>query len=255
MIDNTRTAVVFGAYGAIGEAVARRLAADGVRLHLVGRDPARLAELAVALGARAHVADATSETAVEAVMRAIVDADGRLDLSFCAVGPRPDAHGYGRPVEALALEHLLGTLALVTGAQYAVARAAARHMMAQRRGAIVTLSASLSGQFVPLMAGITAACAAVEGLTRSLAAELGPHGVRVNCVRAGGMPSTRTIRETVAAIERTTGAPFGAGSSTLLGQPLEPSEVASAVAWLGSDAGSGVVGQVVNVCRGSVVSR
>ncbi len=108
------------------------------------------------------------------------------------------------------------------------------------------------------MAGITAACGATEAMTRSLAAELGPYGVRVNCVRAGGMPFTRTIRETVAAIARTTGVAAndpGSSPANALNRPLTVDETAAMVAFVASDLASGVTGQVLNVCAGSVVSR
>lgn len=243
--------MVFGAYGAIGEAVARRLARDGHQLHLVGRDAARLATLAHELAAGTHVADATDDDQVQRVFAEIAP----IELTFTAVGPRADEHAYGRPAAAVSTEQFMRTLGVVAGAQFAVARAAALAMAPRGRGVIITLSASLSAQFVPLMAGITAACAAVEGMTRSLAAELGPRGVRVNCVRAGGMPSTRTIQETTAAIARSTGAPVDVSSTNLLRTPLVPAEVAEVVAWLGSDAASGVAGQIVNVCHGAIVSR
>ncbi len=255
MLLQEKTVVVVGASGAIGQAVARRAAAEGARLHLVGRSESPLVRLAAELRARHHLADATDEAAVERALRAVVEETDRLDLSFCAVGPRADAHGYGLPATTLTGAQFQQTIAVVAGAQFLVARAAARHMVPRGRGAIVTLSASLSGQFVPFMAGITAACSAIEGLTRSLAAELGPRGVRVVCARAGGMPSTRTIQETTAAIARTVGAPIEPPSGTLRRRPLVPEEVAAAVVWLGCDEASGIDGQVINVCGGSIVSR
>lgn len=255
MLLKDKVVAVVGAAGAIGEATARRLAQEGATLHLLGRTKAPLFALASELGARAWVVDATDEAGVDAALGAVAETSRGLDLTFTAVGPRPDAHGYGRPVEALHAQDVLCTLEAVALTQFLVARAAARTMLARKRGAIVTLSASLSAQFVPLMAGITAACSAVEGLTRALAAELGPHGVRVNCVRAGGMPETRTIRETTAAISRTTGVPFDGASTNLLRRPLAPAELAAVVAWLGSDQASGVDGQILNVCHGAIVSR
>jgi 3-oxoacyl-[acyl-carrier protein] reductase len=106
------------------------------------------------------------------------------------------------------------------------------------------------------MAGISAACAATEGLTRSLAAELGPAGVRVNCVRAGGMAETRTIRETQAAITRTTSVfPAEGGGANLLGRPLRLAEMAGMVTFAASDLAGGVTGQILDVCAGAVVSR
>jgi 3-oxoacyl-[acyl-carrier protein] reductase len=71
-------------------------------------------------------------------------------------------------------------------------------MIQQCSGAIVTLSATLSGMTAANMAGISATCGAIEAMTRSLAGEFGRAGVRVNCVRGSAMPETRTIQETMA---------------------------------------------------------
>ena len=108
------------------------------------------------------------------------------------------------------------------------------------------------------MSGITAACGAVEALTRTLAAEYGRLGIRVNCVRAGGMPETRTIRETAASMAQTMGGTSAeAGKSTVanvLGRPLRVEETAQTIAFVASDQASGIAGQVINVCAGALVS-
>lgn len=257
MLLKNKTAVIFAATGAIGSAVARRMASDGARLHLSGRSEAPLAALADELGASHQVVDATDAAAIDEHLARVARDAGGIDITFDAIGPRAADVGYGLRCVDLTGEDFLRTIALIAGSQFLVARSVARHMSARRSGAIITLSASLSGQFVPFMAGITAACSAVEGMTRSLAAELGPHGVRVNCLRAGGLPETRTIQETLAAISRTTGAPLddARGSTNLRRRALTVQEIAAMVSFVGSDLASGVTGQILNVCGGTVVSR
>lgn len=255
MLLEGRTVAVFAATGAIGSAVARRMSVEGARLFVSGRHRGPLAALAEELRAPFEVVDAMDQRAVERHLERVVAANGALDATFNAIGPRPDELGYGLPAVDLDLDALLQTVAIVTGSQFLVARAAARHMVRKGRGAIVTLSASLSGRAAPFMAGLTAACAATEGLTRSLAAEMGPHGVRVNCVRAGGMLETRTMRETFAAIARTTGgSPDPPPVTNLLGRSVTPEETAQMVAVLASDMSSGMTGQVVDVSAGAVVA-
>jgi 3-oxoacyl-[acyl-carrier protein] reductase len=253
-----KTAVVFAATGAIGSAVSRRLAADGARIFISGRRGDEIERLARDIGAGWAVVDATDETQVEGWLDDLAKQANGLDIVFNAIGPRAAAAGYATPSTRLPVDTFLLPLTLIVGSQFLTARVAARRMAAQGRGAIVTLSASLSGGFVPFMAGITAACGAVEAMTRSLAAEFGPDGVRLNCVRAGGMPETRTIGETLALMARERGTTPGAAGartmSTVLGRPVRLDETAAAVAWLASDAASGVAGQVVNVCAGALVS-
>lgn len=122
-------------------------------------------------------------------------------------------------------------------------------MVRQGNGSIVTLSASLTDGNFGYMAGITAACGAIEAMTRSLAGEFGPAHVRVNCVRATAMPETRTIRETTAGVARIVGIPVEAATPAFGPQrrPLTVRETATAAAFLASDAASGITGQIVNV--------
>lgn len=251
-----RVAVVFAATGAVGSAVARELRARGAELVVSARSEEPLLALGHELSADAEVVDATDEGAVERHLARVVSERGRLDVVFDAIGPRPDALGYGQPITRLSTDAFLRTFALVCGSQLLVARAAARHMVTARTGCIVTLSASLAAQCVPYMAGISAAYGAVEALTRSLAAELGPYGVRVNAVRAGGMPGTRTLRETFAALARTTGAPAEPPPpQNPLRRAVVPEDVAHVVAMLASDDAGAMTGQVVDVSAGAVVAR
>lgn len=254
-----RNALILGAGGAIGSAVARRLKSDGARVFLAGRTPASLATLAGELDVPWEQVDGTDESAVTGWIDGVARSEGHVDIVFNAVGPRAAAAGYAMPSSTIPLEQFAVPLNMIVTSQFLTARVAARHMLQKGRGAIIFLSASLTGQFIPFMSGITAACGAVEALSRTLAAEFGPSGVRVNCVRAGGMPQTRTIAETTARMAATIGVSADesarATTTNVLRRPLRVEETAAAVAWLASDLASGVAGQVINVCAGAIVSR
>lgn len=262
-----KTGAVFAATGAIAGAVAGALAAAGARVQVSGRDAVAARRVADAINAAggqasARTVDALDEAAVGAALDAVLDADGRLDFVFNGIGLRcADGH-YARPVAAVDLAAFLRPLEVIAGSQYLTSRAAGLRMAARGGGSIVTLSASLGGLILPFMANITAACGAVEAMTRSLAAEFGPAGVRVNCVRAAGMPETRTIRETSAQMLATLaerGAPGAADGpppgfgAVALGRPVTLAETAAMVAWLVSDGASGVSAQVCNVCAGQLI--
>lgn len=258
MLLQDKTALVFAATGAIGPAVARHFATQGARVFISGRDDAALKRLGQELDARWQVVDATDDGQVSGYIDGVAGQAEGVDVVFNAIGLRAAEAQYATASTAMPFETFLLPLRVIAGSQFLTARSAARHMVPKRRGAIVMLSASLSGKFIPFMAGITATCGAIEAMTRTLAAEFGPAGVRVNCVRAGGMPETRTIQETIANMARPTGAtPQASGRPTVdnvLTRPLRLEETAATVAFVASDRASGIAGQVINVCAGAVVS-
>lgn len=255
-----KNAAVFAASGAVGAAVARRLATHGARVHVSARRLDAVAALAREIGATSAVVDATHETEIDRWIDDIVKGAGSVDVVVNAIGPRADEAQYAVPATALPYDSFLLPLTLIAGSQFLTSRAAARRMLIQGHGAIVMVSASLSGLFVPFMPGITAACGAVEALTRTMAAEFAHAGVRINCVRAGSMPKTRTILETSARMARALhmdAEEFRRGPTmgNIRRMPLSVDELAAAVAWVASEGASGMHGQVINVCGGAIVSR
>lgn len=257
MLLEGKNVLVFAATGAIGGEVARQFAKEGATVWLSGRNAAVLEKLAAAIQAEggkayAGVVDATDEQAVDAYVDRVAEQAGRIDGVFNGIGGRPADLGYPATAESMNLDQFFKPLHHILGSTFVTSRAAARHMVRQRGGAIITLSATLTGMTAANMAGITATCGAIEALTRSLAGEYGPAGVRVNCVRGSAMPETRTIQETFAGQIEITGAP---PSMTLppLGRPITVAETAATAAFLASDAASGMTGQVVTVCAGAFV--
>ena len=253
-----KTAAVFAANGAIGSAVSTELAARGAKVFISGRDEVALAELAKRIDATGFaMVDATNETQVSNWLKEVVKDGNKLDLVFNAIGPRASLASYGRSASQLTMKDFMFPIELIVGSQFLTARVAAEHMIKQGHGAVVFLSATLSGQFIPFMAGITATCGAIEAGMRSLAAEYGPAGVRMNCVRAGGIPETRTIQETMVEMSKTTGQPVEETGEPTIGnvsaRAVTVAETANTVAFVGSDSASGIAGQVVNVCAGSVI--
>lgn len=248
--------LVFAATGAIGSGVAHKLAREGANVYLSGRNGDKTHALAKVIRdegcvAQAAVVDATDPAAIEAYVQQIAAEAGRIDGVFNAIGGHPAALGYPEPVASLGFEQFMLPLQTILGSTYLTARAAGLVMAQQGGGSILTLSATLSSMTAPFMANISATCAAIEGLTRSLAGEFGRAGVRVNCVRSSGMPETPTIQAT------------GAGYQQLgynipmnlppLGRQITVQDTAGAAAFLLSDLASGMTGQVVTVCAGAFV--
>lgn len=249
-----RTALIFAATGAVSAGVARALGQGGAHVHLSARRGDALRPLAEELeksGGRVSGAtvDATDEAAVGAYIEEVARSAGRIDIVFNGIGGRPAELGYPARASEMTLAQFMLPVQRIVGSQFLTAREAARHMVKQRSGAIIMLSATLSGGAFSLMSGITPACGGIEALTRSLAAEYGAFGVRVNCVRGSAMPETATIQDTFAGRAALLGGEPGSGG-TLLGRPVTVAETAFTARYLASEAASGMTGQVVTVCAG-----
>lgn len=249
---------IFAATGAIAGEVARQSAAAGAHVDLSGRDAHALDTLASQItesGGSTSVAvvDATDPAAVDAYVDRLA-ANGGIDAVFNGIGPRAAEAHYATPSDVISLDRFLFPFDLIVGSTFLTSRATARHMTAQGHGSIITLSASLSGLTTPFMAGISAACGGIEAMTRSLAGEYGPAGVRVNCVRANAMPETRTIQETGAQMAQNLGIDMMMSPAVSpLRQPVSIADTAAAVIHLASDSSRMVTAQVLNVCGGVLV--
>ena len=252
-----KNVLVFAASGAVAGEVARACAAHGATVWLSARrgDAAeKLAAKIVETGGRAHAArvDATDADGIDRYVADVAARAGTVDAVFNGIGGRPADLHYPSRVADLDLDGFLLPLQVIVGSQFLTSRAAGLVMAGQGHGSVVTLSATLSGMAAAYMANISAACGAVEAMTRSLAGELGPSGVRVNCVRANAMPETRTIAETGAGQAAITGAAPDFGLPPL-GRPVTPAETAATAAFLASDLARGTTGQTLTVCAGQFV--
>ena len=253
MLLKDKNAVIYGAGGHIGGSVARAFARDGAKVFLAGRTlhtlKAVVEEISAAGGtAEAAQVDALDPQAIEQHLDAIVKKAGSIDISFNAISIRGDLQG--TPLIDMPCEDLL--LPITTGVKthFLTATAAARHMVRQHSGVILTLSSSasvLSGRDrrYHLTGGFGTACAAIEALSRSLAGELGPQGIRVVCLRPDAIPETWSTDATKVRTYMENG--------TALGRLPTLGEVAQAAVWMASDRASAMTGAIANLTCGSVM--
>jgi 3-oxoacyl-[acyl-carrier protein] reductase len=195
-------AVVFGAGGSIGAAVAREFAAEGATVFLAGRTRSNVDEGARQIradGGQAHAAvvDALDDHSVKEYIDSVVKEVGSIDAAFNAVGPLASEYGNGKNAVDLDVEEFMVPVTTILKSQFITARAAARQMMKQRSGVIIFLTGSPARGHVEGVTGIGAAFGAIETLTENLAVEVGPSGVRVVCLRTTANMDSRTIRHTM----------------------------------------------------------
>ena len=207
---------------------------------------------------RYRLVDALDEKAIRHHLDDVSRNFGNIDISFNAIGlPQTDIQGI--PLIDLPTDNFVLPVSTYVKSHFLTARNAARYMTNQKSGVIITLTATPSRIAAPLVGGMAPAWAAIESLTRSLAAELGSAGVRVVCLRADGMPETNTITEVFGLHAKGAGMPSNKEfqnlmeSMTLLKRLPKLSEVANVAVFVASDLANAMTGAVMNVSCGSIV--
>jgi 3-oxoacyl-[acyl-carrier protein] reductase len=239
-----KTALVTGGARGIGAATAKRFADEGATVVVADFDKAAAEETAAAIGGVAVSCDVTSRTDVEAAVAAAVEHGGSLDMLVTCAGIIRDnlLHKMSdEDFDAVIDTHLKGT--------FLAARAAQAHMVEQKSGKMVLIS-STSALGNRGQTNYSTAKAGLQGMAKTLAIELGPFGVNVNCV-APGFIATAMTRQTAERI----GVPFEqfqeyAAKEIPLRRVGQPEDVAGTIAYLCSDDASFVSGQVIYVRGG-----
>jgi len=250
-----RTVVVTGGGYGIGRVISLAFGREGAHVVLAARSRARLEAVAAelkALGTRPSVAElsVTDEAAVAAMVRDAHAASGRIDVlvnNAGIMGPTAAAH-------EVTAEEWRETLEVnVTGA-FLCAKHVGGVMIEQKRGAIVNIS-SIAGRIgYALRSPYAASKWAMIGLSHSLAAELGPHGVRCNVVLPGPVEGER-VQNVIALRAKAQGKTFEEAAEFFtrdlpLRRMVTAEEVATAVTFLASDEAAGITGQAINVDAG-----
>ena len=260
MLLKDKVAVIYGAGGDVGGATARAFAREGARIFLAGRSLASLDRVAgdvAAAGGKAETApvDALDEAAVNDHAAAIAEKAGRIDISFNCI-ERNAAQGtpildmtktaFVEPIEAAARSHFL------TG------MAAGRLMARQRSGVILAITANVARVPIPNTGAFGVVCAMIEAMCRQFAVELGPHGIRVACLRSAGSPDTRGVGEVLKLHSAIAGkTPQALEKEWAQGIPLRRlpriAEIANAAVLMASDYASAITGEVANVTCGGLI--
>jgi NAD(P)-dependent dehydrogenase (short-subunit alcohol dehydrogenase family) len=257
-----KVAVIYGAGGDVGGAVAHAFAREGAKLFLSGRTLRKVEAVAADVIGRGGVAeaaqvDALDEQAVEQYVGAVAEKAGAIDISFNAISI---AHALPNraPLLELSAEHFALPITTYAQANFLTARSAARRMVARRSGVILTITATPSRLALPNVGGNAPAFAAVVALSRTLSAELAPQGVRVVCLMPNAMPETGTIRDNFEKFGKAAGitpAEYLARieSMTHRRRLTTLAELANVAAFLASDQASAMTGTVANLSGGAVV--
>ena len=249
MLLEDRNAVIYGAGGAIGGAVARAFAREGAKVHLAGRTLQSLEEVAEQIRSTGGVietaqVDALDETAVDEHADAVAASAGGIDVSFNVI-----SYGdvQGTPLAEMPPGDFERPIVNAVRTQFLTSRAAARHMIRQGSGVILMFGGY--GDPVPYnLGGFHVAIGAIEYLRRQLACELGPHGIRVVTLQTAGIPET--ISKNYEPREVITEHLVG---QTMLKRAATLEDVGDVAAFAASDLARTMTGTALNITCGAVV--
>jgi 3-oxoacyl-[acyl-carrier protein] reductase len=243
-----KTALVYGAGGPVGAAVAKTFAAEGATTYLAGRTQATLDKVARDIGegggtAHTAVVDALDEAQVDDFVDGVARKAKRIDITFNLIS-------YGdvqQPLMEIAAEDFAQPIISAVRTHFLTTRAAARHMIRQRSGVVLMFGGS-GPQTMPGLGGFKVALDAMEGLRRQWAVELGKNGIRVVTLVTGGIIETipwqvegreEIIRDIAAAAH--------------LNRTATLEDVGNVAAWIASDKAGAITDATMNISGGAIV--
>jgi len=245
----TKVAVVTGGAGGIGQAVADRLTKNNYAVVILDVNDEAAKQVVADFQTRGvelpfHRADLTDEAQAQAAFEKITAEFHRIDVLVNVAGGSMHRH----PLEEFPLAHWQAVIDVNLTSTFLCCRAVTRLMKAQKSGAIVNISSDIGFSGDANRSAYAAAKAGVLGLTRTLALELAPFGVRVNAVAPGRIATPR-VRATYSDAEWE-----AAGKRIPMGHAGEPEDVAETVAFLVSDAAKHFTGQTLHVNGGRIMT-
>jgi NAD(P)-dependent dehydrogenase (short-subunit alcohol dehydrogenase family) len=258
MLLKGRVAIVTGAGRGIGRAIARKFAAEGAVVALAARTAAEINAVAEEIrgaggAAIAVAADVAQEADCKRIVKAARDAFGAIHILVNNAG----MYGPVKPVEQVTAAEWDEVMAVNLRSAFLLSGLVLPIMYEQKSGVILNIVSVAAKAAYPLGCAYTASKAGLVGLTRTLAAEGGRKGVRVNAISPGPVLETKMsvdLRGKLSKFRTPEGGDIGElmAQGTLQGRPQTADEIASAAVFLASDLASAITGQTVNADGGIV---
>lgn len=238
-----KTALVTGATGGIGGAIAKALHAQGAHVGLSGRNVAKLEELAAALGERVSVlpADLSKSEDIDALVKSAEEAMGQIDILVNNAGLTRDNLSM-----RMKDEEWQDVLDVNLTSTFKLARAVQRGMMKRRWGRIINISSVVGVMGNPGQANYVASKAGVIGWSKAMAQEIASRGITINCIAPGFIATAMTDALNDAQKE-TINAKIPAGKMGA------SEDIAAAAIYLASEEAGYVTGQTIHVNGGMVM--
>lgn len=241
-----RVAIITGGASGIGFAIAKKFIASEIHTILVGRDKTKLKAACSELGKLSDyiVCDLTRLEEIPGMVRKVIDKYGKIDILVNNAGIH-----LKKPLAEVTDEEFQKVILTNQTAVFSLTRTVAGIMTEKESGCILNISSMASRYGLPYTIAYTASKSAIEGMTREMAVELSPLGIRVNCIAPGFI---RTSMSTMA-LDKDPERKKRVLSRTPLGRLGKPEEVADAALYLVSDSASYITGVVLPVDGGNSI--
>jgi 3-oxoacyl-[acyl-carrier protein] reductase len=257
MILQNKNAIIYGAGGSLGGAVAKALASAGAKVFLTGRtinSIQKIADEIHASGGSAYVdlVDALDEKAINSHLDKVVQQVGTVDISFNATGIDVVQN---IPLVNMTADDFIRPITLMMQTRFLTAISAGKVMMQQGSGVILSLTATPGGIGYPYTGGFASACCAIESFSRNLASELGAYGVRVVNMRSAGSPDSRIFKEAIdSAPEMMESILQKMEEDTMLKQLPSMADIANVAVFLSSDMAGMITGVTIDITCGTTAA-
>ncbi|WDF78676.1 SDR family NAD(P)-dependent oxidoreductase [Mucilaginibacter sp. AW1-7] len=246
MESKTKLAIVTGGASGLGLATAKKFIEQGIRTIIIGRDEQKLAHVAHELGELCSYKpyDLSQTAGIPALVASIVQEFGIPDILVNNAGIN-----HKKPFTEVTDEDFQQIIQTNLVAVFALSREVIKNMLTAGCGSIVNVSSMAAQYGIPYVIAYTASKTAIEGMTRAMATELSPQGIRVNCVAPGFIATDMSAK----ALDNDPARKQKVLGRTPMGKLGEPADVAEAIYYLATDSAKYVTGVILQVDGGNSI--
>jgi NAD(P)-dependent dehydrogenase (short-subunit alcohol dehydrogenase family) len=243
---DTRIAIVTGGGSGLGFAIAEQFTQSGVTTIIVGRDESKLQAAKEKMGAHCVVkpCDLSNLSVIPAFVQSVMDEFGQVDILVNNAGINQK-----KDFVEVSDEEFQRILTTNVCAVFALSREVVRHMSPVGKGVIINIASMASQYGIPKVIAYTASKSAIEGMTRAMAVELSPKGIRVNAIAPGFIYSDMTAKALDSDPERKA----KVFSRTPMGIMGQPEDIGAAAFFLASEEAKYITGVVLPVDGGNSI--